>query len=97
MSNSMIRRLSYFGGSWLPNLAGNALKMLRCRADELGVEFVNGDFVDLSTNQASIGGNKTFTGTVTLTAPAITTLVIENRTTDPTSPVSGQMWLRTNL
>lgn len=25
------------------------------------------------------------------------TLVIENRTSDPTSPVNGQIWLRTDL
>ena len=36
-------------------------------------------------------------GAVDFSQQQATSLVIENRTSDPSSPVSGQMWLRTDL
>ena len=36
-------------------------------------------------------------GVVDLNKQQATTVVIENRTDDPSSPVGGQIWLRTDL
>lgn len=49
----------------------------------------------------SIAGTKTFTGlklgaNMNCNQYQLTNMVIENRTSDPTSPVEGQIWLRTD-
>lgn len=52
---------------------------------------------------AFLNGAQTFTGAKTFNAPVdfaqqpSVNFVIENRTSDPASPVTGQMWLRTDL
>ena len=53
------------------------------------------DFYTAGTNRLSISndGSINLTGTLKVTGG----LVIENRTNDPASPVTGQIWLRTDL
>lgn len=57
--------------------------------------------VDTQSDQ-SISGTKVFSG-LTLGAEMdcnqkqMVSMVIENRTSDPSSPVEGQIWLRTDL
>jgi hypothetical protein len=50
------------------------------------------NFVDLTTAQ-TVAGAKTFSGLLTSTGG----FVFENRTTDPASPVNGQVWFRSDL
>jgi hypothetical protein len=57
--------------------------------------------IDTRTSQ-SVQGTKTFaslklSGSMNANQNQITSLVIENRTSDPTDPVTGQIWLRTDL
>jgi hypothetical protein len=56
--------------------------------------------LDNYTDQA-VGGTKAFTdlrlaGNMRCNQYQMLEMVIENRTDDPTSPVEGQMWLRTD-
>lgn len=57
--------------------------------------------IDTYSNQG-IAGTKVFTGLVLggnmdCSQYQMKNMVIENRTDDPTSPVEGQVWLRTDL
>lgn len=50
----------------------------------------------------SISGQKTFgalklSGSMDCNQKQLVSMVIENRTSDPTNPITGQVWLRTDL
>jgi hypothetical protein len=59
--------------------------------------------VSAFTNTMSVTGMATLTGGFTLGANAncagkqLTSLVLENRTSEPSAPVNGQIWFRTDL
>lgn len=57
--------------------------------------------MDKNTNE-TVQGTKTFTGlklgsNMNCNQKQMVSMVIENRTSDPTNPVVGQIWIRTDL
>jgi hypothetical protein len=52
-----------------------------------------------TTDAGHFVGNVGITGGLTITGKTTTLggLIIENRTTDPANPATGQIWLRTDL
>ena len=80
-------------------LTGNSLKMLRCNAGETATEWATaaggGDLV-AANNLSDVDDAQTALTNLTNGNQGVG-FRVENRTSDPGAPATGQMWFRTDL